>query len=100
MRKRSSIFLGAGAILTGAFVFFLYFFLPHIISLSYNTNTNTEAAQLAGADGKDIPEKDVFVVTHVPVPQAVRAIYMTQCVGGTPSFREKLVRLIEETELN
>ena len=40
------------------------------------------------------------VVQHVPLPPQVKAIYMTSCVAGTPSFREKLVRLIEETEIN
>lgn len=37
---------------------------------------------------------------HVPVPDAVKAIYMSQCVVGTPNFRADLVELIDETELN
>lgn len=41
-----------------------------------------------------------FVVTHVKTPKQVKAIYMTSCVAGTTSLREKLVKLIEETELN
>lgn len=40
------------------------------------------------------------VVTHVPLPKQVKAIYMTSCVAGTPSFRTKLIDLIQETELN
>lgn len=40
------------------------------------------------------------VVGHVPLPEAVKAIYMSACVAGTPSFRDSLVRLIKETELN
>jgi hypothetical protein len=40
------------------------------------------------------------IVTHVPMPEAVKAIYMSACVAGTPSFRDRLVRLIEDTELN
>jgi len=40
------------------------------------------------------------VVTHVPIPDAVRSIYMSACVAGTPSFRDRLVTLINETELN
>jgi hypothetical protein len=39
-------------------------------------------------------------IFHVPLPDAVRAIYMTACVAGTPSFRHSLVQLIEETEIN
>lgn len=40
------------------------------------------------------------VVEHVPLPEQVKAIYMTSCVVGTPSFREKLVALANETEVN
>lgn len=40
------------------------------------------------------------VVTHVPLPPQVKAIYMTSCVAGTPSFRQELVALIESTEIN
>lgn len=39
-------------------------------------------------------------VTHQPLPEAVKAIYMTACVAGTPSFRDSLVRLVEESEIN
>lgn len=44
------------------------------------------------------PEKPI--VKHVPTPDAVKAIYMSQCVVGTPSFRDSLVKLVDETELN
>lgn len=40
------------------------------------------------------------VVSHVPLPEQVKAIYMTSCVAGTPSFRQDLIDLIDETELN
>jgi len=39
-------------------------------------------------------------VQHIPTPASVKAIYMTQCVVGTPSFRAELVDLVEKTELN
>lgn len=39
-------------------------------------------------------------VRHVPLPESVKAIYMTSCVVGTKDFRERLVTLIEETEIN
>jgi hypothetical protein len=40
------------------------------------------------------------VVQHVPLPEQVKAIYMTSCVAGTPSFRQQLVKLAQETEIN
>jgi len=39
-------------------------------------------------------------VAHIKTPEPMRAIYMSQCVAGTPSFRDNLVGLIEETSLN
>jgi hypothetical protein len=39
-------------------------------------------------------------IKHVPLPRQVKAIYMTSCVAGTPSFREKLLTLVKETEIN
>ncbi|MEK7163348.1 MAG: putative glycoside hydrolase [Patescibacteria group bacterium] len=38
--------------------------------------------------------------THVPTPDAVKGIYMTSCVAATPSLRDNLMKLIDETELN
>lgn len=39
-------------------------------------------------------------VMHIATPESVKAIYMTQCVAGTPSWRERLTKLIDDTELN
>jgi hypothetical protein len=40
------------------------------------------------------------VVKHVPIPEQVKTIYMTSCVAGTSEFRQKLVKLAQETEIN
>ena len=39
-------------------------------------------------------------VTHEKTPDIIKGIYMSECVVGTPNFREKLVALINQTELN
>jgi len=39
-------------------------------------------------------------VRHLKTPEPLKGIYMTQCVAGTPSFRDKIVKLVGETELN
>jgi hypothetical protein len=39
-------------------------------------------------------------VTHVSTPSAVKGVYMTACVASMPSLRSKMVKLIDETELN
>ena len=40
------------------------------------------------------------LVQHIPTPTPVKALYMTQCVAGTPSFRGELVKFVDSTELN
>ena len=43
---------------------------------------------------------EVKAVTHLPTPTPLKALYMTACVAGTPSWRADLKHLIETTELN
>ena len=40
------------------------------------------------------------VVTHIKTPEHVKAIYVSSWVAGTPSIRSRLIKLIENTELN
>ncbi|MBU2460959.1 putative glycoside hydrolase [Patescibacteria group bacterium] len=58
---------------------------------------------LAVVDQKITPTETLpkpFVATHIVTPKPVKGIYMSACVAATPSFRAKLVKLINETELN
>lgn len=47
-----------------------------------------------------VPEPRKPQVAHIATPDAVKAIYMSQCAAGTPSFRKDLVELLDTTELN
>ena len=50
---------------------------------------------------EELPEEPAKPsVAHVKTPDAVKAVYMSQCAAGTPSFRESLIKLLDETELN
>jgi len=73
--------------------FFNYIYAPTPISYSISTR---ETATTTIKEKK----KEEFIVTHIPTPEPLKAIYMTQCVSGTKDFRERLVNLIEKTELN
>jgi hypothetical protein len=84
-----------GKILTVSFgalalLFFIYSF-TFSSEVSYDnsisTTTNTIVAKKKEA-------------VHLKTPEPLKGIYMTQCVAGMPSFRKKLVDLIDETELN
>lgn len=40
------------------------------------------------------------LVTHLETPRAVRALYMSSWVAGTPTMRDHVIKLIDETEAN
>lgn len=42
----------------------------------------------------------VKVVTHIKTPEHVKSIYMSSWVASAPSIRNKLIKLIDDTELN
>jgi hypothetical protein len=76
-----------------------------ILVLAFFVLPNTMPKVIVGGEVKeeskvveDLPP--VKVVKHVKTPEAVKAIYMTACVAGTPSFRAKLLKLADETEIN
>lgn len=41
-----------------------------------------------------------FIVTHLKTPEPLKAIYMSSWVAGNDKFRDRLVNLIDTTELN
>lgn len=99
MRQNKGKFLIAGIFVTA--LFSLTYFSAPLFSLEYET---APATALTGV--KETPETTTtppepsFVVTHVPTPLAVKAIYMTSWVGGTKDLRERLVGIVDETEIN
>lgn len=48
---------------------------------------------------EEIPET-LIPVTHIETPKNVRALYMSGWVAGTDKFRDSLIKIIDETELN
>ena len=81
-----------------------YVGIPPLMSVEYASTSfvETESIHNAGIEVVTATEKvdTREVVTHVPLPSSVRAIYMTSCVAGTKDFRQRLVTLIDETEIN
>ena len=69
---------------------------PRLLSRTYERG-NT--ASSTGILDSILPPKKIEA-DHVQTPDAVKAIYMSQCVVGTPSFRDELVALTDETEIN
>jgi hypothetical protein len=81
-----------------------YFGIPRTATINYNDsgaspifNTGNSQDSQSGTDEK---HEEIFVATHIETPEAVKALYMTSWVAGTADFRNKLVKLIDETEIN
>lgn len=86
MKKRNYLWGGISLV---ALVFFIASFV-FSSEVSYNQDRGDLVSEV-------ISKK---VVKHLETPEPLKGIYMTQCVAGTPSFREKLVALADETEIN
>ena len=97
MRKISKHAIGVSLVVVACFVCLVFFFLPNIFPDTYRSEALVLSATSSKASSSDT---SVPVATHVKTPEAVKAIYMTQCVVGTPSLRKKLVDLVDTTELN
>lgn len=84
------VILCLGLVLVGVFV--KYSFFASGKSVEYIAKSiKSERVE------EKIEEKKVI---HLPTPDPIKAIYMTQCVVGTKAFRESLVKIIDETEIN
>lgn len=92
--KKVNIVLGGlGVILTMVIcgVVLSYTLLPKISRTDYTANT---------LDTLKNTSSTTPTVLHLGTPEPLKAIYMSQCAVGTPSFRTSLEKLINETELN
>ncbi len=85
---------------TGGIILLLFFSAsfaaPYFGKINYR-NSLSSAERFAGAEesaAAGVP------VVHLPTPEPLKALYMTSCVAGTPSWRSQLKSLIDRTELN
>lgn len=93
--KSTSLLLGAFFVGGGGMFAFANVALPTMFSANFEDHGTASPAEALGEHVEEDPK-----VVHLETPQQMKAIYMSQCVVGTPSFRESLVKLIDETELN
>ena len=99
MRKNKTVFLAGGlTLISGAS--FLFFVAAPFGPIVYDRSLFESGAAASGAVASEGEIPPAFVVTHMPTPESVQGIYMTQCVVGTPSLRDNLVTFIRETSLN
>ncbi len=85
------------SILFCLFLVSLFTIAPHVLSNHYFINEKNSSLDSVAKTIEIVEEK---LPSYVETPDSVRGIYMTSWVAGTPSLRNKLVSLIDETELN
>ena len=104
---RTTLYQLAGGACVAGFVFVFSVVGPSIMPTTYQAGGVLDKEQqdrddVLGAvlaesiEQESKGEKPIYL----PTPEPLKAIYMTQCVVGTPSFREKLLALAESTEIN
>ena len=68
--------------------------------LAYTYPTHWVLSQTQEVLEARAPEPEKPKVLHLKTPEPLYGIYMSQCVVGTPSFRDSLVSLVADTPLN
>lgn len=97
--KAQGRLLGVGVTLFGVGVLGVSAF----VTPEWNVSSEQKQENVAedAQEQNDKPSAVSYGTTdHIPTPEPMYAIYMSQCVVGTPSFRADLVDLIERTSLN
>ena len=100
--KNRVFFIIFVSIFLGCLAFFYpktFVYIVPGITISDNRTVFIDTTATSTDENGKLKEKP-FVATHVKIPEQVKGIYMTACVAATPSFRNRLVKLIQETELN
>ncbi len=89
---------------------FVYFVLP---KLQNQIEYNSEAISQKILDNEEntkiekivvpviaTPIISPIVVTHISTPKTVKAVYISAWVAGSPKFRDTIIKMIDDTELN
>ena len=96
-------------ILAGLFSI-IYFFVPRLFIEEYDSRSlATVVSATSTASSTPISkvivntisvEEQAVEVEHIKAPEQLKAIYMTSWVAGVKSLRDKLVKIIDDTEIN
>lgn len=87
----------------------VYFIQPtfFVNGVKYDQNENQISKKVEGVNDKISEEniiKDIetnsIPVSHIPTPEKVKALYMSSWVAGSENFRDSLVKIVDQTELN
>lgn len=89
---------------------FVYFVLPKLQSqIEYNSeeisqkilnNEETTKIENIVVPVVAMPVISPIIVTHISTPKIVKAVYISAWVAGSPKFRDTVIKMIDDTELN
>ncbi len=98
MKRSLALYITIVVIVAGvcAYLFFDTSILNRVKAITYTQKAEVPEVSISTPTPTPTPTP----VAHIPTPKSVKGIYMSQCVVGTKTFREKLVKLIDETEIN
>jgi len=91
-------FIIPGVFAVGA-LSFAYLGAP-IFSVKYGVDEKINNQQQITDNNSQEMKEPEFIVTHVDTPDAVKAVYMTSWVAGSRDIRERLISLVDDTEVN
>lgn len=84
----------------------IYYSLPMVYSNSLSYNLNQDIKEKKEEILKEELKEENLIknteetVVHIQTPEYVRALYMSGWVAGSQDFRNSLVKIVDETELN
>jgi hypothetical protein len=106
-----SIFVTLALLICGLFVYFALPFFKN--QVEYNSNTVKAVASDSTLPASEVgeitspatlsletPIVSPIVVTHIQTPSKVKAVYISAWVAGAPKYRDPIVKMLDETELN
>lgn len=85
------------AAISGVIVTLLIVFAPSFLKSTYHASSPRDSL---GEFWATSLSSQIVPVIHLETPEPLKALYITSCVAGTPSWRESLKNLIDTTELN
>ncbi len=91
--------------------FLVYLLLPKInnqieyksdenIASSNVLNDNETTPSLPSIENNTPVLGESMPVTHIATPKELKAVYISSWVAGSPKFRDSVIKIIDETELN
>ena len=95
-KSRKALQQSSNILIVGILFAGIFFMLPELLTTSYTSDGPATVVTPIATTTEEVSNG----IQYIETPEPLYGIYMTQCVVGTPSFREQLEELIDTTPLN